>query len=119
MSFHQTGHIGRGRRRLSVVLVMIAAAPSVWEQAPKQSVPSPAFDVASVKVASDGELQEDREEIRSSPVGLTTRHASLASCIKWEYRLNDFQISGPAWLTSAKFDISQKLLRQPRKISCG
>src|ERR1051325_9338226 len=33
------------------------------------------------------------------------RHASLASCIKWAYQLNDFQISGPAWLGSAKFDI--------------
>ena len=87
---------------------MIAAAPSVWAQAPKQSVPAPAFDAASVKVAPAGEFQEDREEVRSSPVGLTMRHASLASCIKWAYRLHDSQISGPAWLSSAKFDILAK-----------
>jgi uncharacterized protein (TIGR03435 family) len=108
MSFHQTGHVDRGRRRLSVVLVMIAAAPSVLAQAPRQSVPSTGFDAASVKVAPASGFQEDREDIHSSPAGVTMRHASLASCIKWAYQLNDFQISGPAWLSSAKFDILAK-----------
>lgn len=108
MSFSQTRDIGRSRTRLSAVFVMAAAASSVWAQAPKPSVPPAAFDVASVKVATAGEVTEDREDIRSSPVSLTMRHASLASCIKWAYRLNDFQISGPAWLSSAKFDILAK-----------
>jgi uncharacterized protein (TIGR03435 family) len=98
----------RRRTRFSAVLVMAAAASSIWAQAPKQSVPLPAFDVASVKVATGGDFQEDGGEIRSSPVGLTIRHAGLASCIKWAYRLNDFQISGPVWLSSARFDILAK-----------
>jgi uncharacterized protein (TIGR03435 family) len=77
-------------------------------QSPKPSLPSPAFDVASVKLATAGEFQEDREDIRSSPTALTMRHVSFASCMKWAYRLNDFQISGPAWLSSTRFDLIAK-----------
>jgi uncharacterized protein (TIGR03435 family) len=33
---------------------------------------------------------------------------SLQSSIKWAYGLRDFQISGPGWLTSERYDISAK-----------
>lgn len=109
MALPPTGYIDRSRRRLfSAALVIATAPPSMWAQVPKTSVQLPVFDVASVKVATDDEFREDRDDIRSSPVGLTMRHASLASCIKWAYRLNNFQISGPAWLSSARFDILAK-----------
>src|SRR5207248_5078517 len=54
------------------------------------------------------ELEGDREDIRSSPGTLTMRQVSLNSCIKWAYGLNGFQISGPAWLGSDRFDIIVK-----------
>jgi len=92
----------------AAILMMFTAAP-FWAQSPKRSVTSPAFDVASVKSAAIGEFHEDREDIRRSPVTLTMRNVSLTSCIKWAYRLNAFQISGPDWLGSAKFDIVAKV----------
>jgi uncharacterized protein (TIGR03435 family) len=103
--FRQTRH---AKPRPSAMLIMVTCLPHIWAQLPNQSDPSPAFEVASVRVARTGEFQEDREDIRSSPGSLTMRHVSLNSCIKWAYGLNDFQISGPAWLDSEKFDIVAK-----------
>jgi uncharacterized protein (TIGR03435 family) len=73
-----------------------------------QSESIPAFEVASVKPAKPGDLSDDREDIRTSPGTLTMRHVSLRSCIQWAYRVNGFQISGPGWLGSDRFDITAK-----------
>jgi uncharacterized protein (TIGR03435 family) len=90
------------------ILTMTTGAPRLWAQSPNRPGASPKFEVASVKVSKTGDVQEDREDIRSSPGALTVRHASLKSCIKWAYDLNDFQISGPRWLSSDRFDIVAK-----------
>jgi uncharacterized protein (TIGR03435 family) len=88
-------------RRLlfSLTVMMMAGTPQLWTQS--------LFEVASVKASRTGEVQ-DSEDIRSSPGALTVRHATLNSCIKWAYGLNDFQIAGPAWLSSDRFDIVAK-----------
>jgi uncharacterized protein (TIGR03435 family) len=67
------------------------------------------FDVASVKPnrAGIGEGAPS-EKITASPGSLTMQNVSLQTCIKWAYALRDFQISGPAWLTSERYDISAK-----------
>jgi uncharacterized protein (TIGR03435 family) len=95
-------------RIIALAALAASMAPAMLAQASRSSVPSAAFDVASVRPATTGDFQDDREDIRSSPGTLTMRHVSLTSCLKWAYRLNDFQISGPSWLGSAKFDIVAK-----------
>src|SRR5580698_7072684 len=67
------------------------------------------FDVASVKPnrAGIGE-NAPREKITASPGSLTMQSVSLQTCIKWAYGLRDFQISGPGWLTSERYDIVAK-----------
>jgi len=69
------------------------------------------FEVASVKpnrVGSAGGESAPREKITASPGSLTMQSVSLQACIKWAYGLRDFQISGPVWLTSERYDIVAK-----------
>lgn len=69
------------------------------------------FEVASVKpnrVGSAGGESAPREKITASPGSLTMESVSLQTCIKWAYGLRDFQISGPVWLTSERYDIVAK-----------
>src|SRR5262249_4450114 len=37
-------------------------------------------------------------------VGFTATNNSLKQCIKWAYGIKDYQISGPAWLDSQRYD---------------
>ena len=36
------------------------------------------------------------------------RNVRLTSCIKWAYSVQDYQISGPGWLNTERFDIIAK-----------
>jgi uncharacterized protein (TIGR03435 family) len=69
------------------------------------------FEVASVKpnrVGNAGGESAPREKITASPGSLTMQSVSLQTCLKWAYGLRDFQISGPGWLTSERYDIVAK-----------
>ena len=90
------------------VLMLIAVGLVLSVSANAQSASNPVFDVASVRVAKPGDVQEDREDIRTSPGTLVMRHVSLKSCIQWAYGLSAFQLSGPDWLASDRFDITAK-----------
>src|SRR5947209_8611570 len=103
-----------GRRVLFAILIMVtgglvamdcADPPQIRAQSANRSGKLPVFEVASVNIAKTGDIQEDREDISSSLGSLTMRHVSLKSCMKWAYGVKDFQISGPAWLGSDRFDI--------------
>lgn len=69
-----------------------------------------AFEVGSVKPTkmSNIEATKGGEHIDSSPASLTMRGVSLATCLKWAYDVKDYQISGPAWMGSDRFDIVAK-----------
>jgi uncharacterized protein (TIGR03435 family) len=91
-----------GRRTACLLLTVIVIAPSMRAQ-------PPAFEVASVKSHKPAVLEgRDRESIDSVPGSLTIRNASLNSCIKWAYLVMEYQISGPTWLMSEKYDITAK-----------
>jgi uncharacterized protein (TIGR03435 family) len=71
---------------------------------------SPSFDVASVRtstLAGKGE-GSTREVIEFSPTTLTMRNVTLGSCIRWAYDFKAFQIVGPGWLSSDRYDIIAK-----------
>src|SRR5579864_1313729 len=90
------------RSCLLLIVLMLPLALGFLHSAPgrAQSPTKPVFDVATVKIVRAGDLQDDREDIRTAPGTLTMRHVSLKSCIQWAYGLSGFQISGPDWLGS-------------------
>jgi uncharacterized protein (TIGR03435 family) len=64
------------------------------------------FAVASVKPAlSEGKR---RQTVQSSPGSLIMANVTLATAIKWAYRIQDYQITGPGWIKDDRYDISAK-----------
>jgi uncharacterized protein (TIGR03435 family) len=71
----------------------------------------PGFDVASIKpgaLARAGGEGSLKESIQFSPQTLTMRNVSLSTCMQWGYRVKDYQISGPAWTGSERYDVFAK-----------
>jgi uncharacterized protein (TIGR03435 family) len=71
----------------------------------------PVFEVASVKVAETPQgrgLAALREDIGTSAGTLTMRNVKLSTCIRWAYGLNLYEISGPDWIDTQRFDITAK-----------
>jgi uncharacterized protein (TIGR03435 family) len=71
----------------------------------------PSFEVASIKVSQTPPgrgLASLREDINTDPARLTMGNVSLNSAIRWAYKLGVYEISGPDWLTTARFDIVAK-----------
>ena len=74
-----------------------------------QAQPPPQFEVAAVKSHPvDSSERRDNERLDSVPDRITIRNASLSSCLKWAYEIRDYQISGPAWLQTERYDIDAK-----------
>jgi uncharacterized protein (TIGR03435 family) len=79
--------------------------------------PPPAFEVASVKVSPNTPTGRDgggrgllggrggRGSIQVSPGSLTMRNVTLKNAIRWAYHVSEYQVSGPDWLDSARFNI--------------
>ena len=95
--------------RMSAVLVLAAGA--ALGQA---SAPGPVFEVASVKPAAP----LDASKIMSGQMHVGMRmdaarvdigSMSLADLIRVAYRVKPYQVSGPDWMTSERFDVLAKL----------
>jgi uncharacterized protein (TIGR03435 family) len=72
-----------------------------------------AFEVASIKLSD--KLSKfptpgmgAQEEIRASPGSLTMNNVTVESCLKWAYKVQDPQISGPDWIRADRFTIAAK-----------
>ena len=95
------------RRACAVALLglfLVVNPPQTRAQSP---APSLQFDVASVE-ASTLIAHDDTnpESIDISPGGrLTMRNVRLITCIRWAYRVQDSQISGPGWLSLERYDV--------------
>jgi uncharacterized protein (TIGR03435 family) len=91
------------RPRLLVVLAGIVAVVGVAH--------AQQFEVASIrpnKLDSSG-VEGRRINIETSPGNLTMRNVTLMSCIRWAYKVHDFQIlGGPSWRDADRFDILAK-----------
>jgi len=94
-------------RLLSLVILSAAAARAQ----------APAFDVASVKAAAKPEKQGvfcvvpctvgERFEVEGARVDI--RYFSIRKLIEAAYRLKSYQLAGPDWMDSQRFDIVAKL----------
>jgi uncharacterized protein (TIGR03435 family) len=92
----------------NVVLDMLrttAAACVALAAALGQSAP-PAFEVASVRSVKSG--LKDRKSMTADHGRLTYTNVSLQDCILAAYAIKPYQLSGPAWLDSDRYDIAAK-----------
>ena len=80
------------------LLVLFA---SIASAAPQTG--APAFDVASIRASQPG-----KEIIEPLPGSLTMRNIRLTAIIAWAYHVEEYQVSGPAWLNDARFDVLAK-----------
>src|SRR5579871_5459890 len=75
---------------------------------------SPSFEVASIKVSQTpapqgrGRGLGPREDVNTDPGRLTMSGVTLNTAIRWAYKLGVYEISGPDWISTARFDISGK-----------
>src|SRR4029077_8161217 len=81
---------------------------------------SPAFDVASVKPAAP--MSGGRIMVRMSggpgtpdPGQMTYTNVSLKQLIQSAYDVKGYQVSGPDWLDSERFDITAKVPKDTTK----
>jgi uncharacterized protein (TIGR03435 family) len=103
-------------RRFGFILL---AAPAI---VCSQTAPPPlAFDVASIRASAGsgggrggpmGRLPFGNQNIKITPDSVTMRAASLKSAIAWAYGVKDFQVNGPDWLDTQRFDIVAKAAGQ-------
>jgi uncharacterized protein (TIGR03435 family) len=73
------------------------------------AAPAPAFEVASVKPAPPpvgGKLIVD---MGGDPGMIDYKNVSLKTLIAQAYEVKEFQVSGPEWIDSARFDILAKM----------
>src|SRR5438552_2031413 len=71
-----------------------------------QSAVAPAaFEVASVKPNNSG---DGTSSFHTNNGNLRSSNVSLRDFVKWAYRVQDYQVLGPNWLTSQKYDIVAK-----------
>ena len=100
------------RRSLGTVAAGMAFAAWVaWGQTP---APAPAFEVASIKLSPP--LDVNALISGKMHVGMKTDAArvdigflSLADLLRIAYRVKPYQISGPDWMATQRFDIQAKM----------
>jgi len=88
-------------------LILFAATAAFGQSA---DAPAPAFDVASVKVSQPGTAggPRRRENIQVSPGTVTMRNVNLKSSIRWAWHVSEYQVTGPDWLDSERYEIAGK-----------
>jgi len=82
------------------------ASVALFAQAPPAR---PEFEVASIKPSADFEPRHVRVGLHVDGSLVSGASLSLANLIGLAYRLKNYQISGPEWMASQRFDINAKL----------
>jgi uncharacterized protein (TIGR03435 family) len=75
----------------------------------QQAAEKPKFEVAAIKTSDPN--PENPIFIGMSADGAMVKYTNitLRDCIRGAYRVRDFQIVGPDWMTKARFEINAKL----------
>ena len=106
------------RNRFVVAFVtglILVAGTAFGQTAPK----GPAFDVATVKPSAPLDMAKLAQQIQAGqapnlgpnigPSQATFNYMSLKELIALAYHLKPFQVTGPEWLASQRFDITAKM----------
>jgi uncharacterized protein (TIGR03435 family) len=67
----------------------------------------PAFDVASIVPTPAGVRVRTTYDV--TPSGIIYRGVTIGGCIEAAYQVSHFEVSGPAWLNTARFDITARM----------
>ena len=73
-----------------------------------QEPPSPAFEVASVKLSDNDSLRNSGPPFQVAHGALTTHGFALRACLVLAYQMGPAQIQGPDWLNNVRLDITAK-----------
>jgi uncharacterized protein (TIGR03435 family) len=71
----------------------------------------PAFETATVKPNVNHEVNGEgrpRGSINATPGYLAVQNSTLSQCLQWAYNLSAFQVAGPAWIESERYDIAAR-----------
>lgn len=91
---------------LAVLFLSLLAPPQGWSQ--EASAPLPEFEVASVKPNRSADAENGKgtwKATKGDEIKITIRNTSLRACIQQAFGVKDYQIVGPDWLKSERFDI--------------
>ncbi len=82
-----------------------------YEAFGQEAAAAQAFEVASVKPSLIGRAGGEgsrREKVDHTPGSLTMRNVSMKSAIQWAYGVKNYQVSGPGWIETERYDIAGK-----------
>ncbi|MGD0497307.1 MAG: TIGR03435 family protein [Bryobacteraceae bacterium] len=88
------------------VFCTVLASVAVFGQTPSAR---PEFEVASVKASAPDAPEQVRVGVRIDGAQVHIAYFSLKDYIRIAYRVKDYQVSGPEWLATERFDIDAKL----------
>jgi uncharacterized protein (TIGR03435 family) len=74
-----------------------------------QQPAAPTFEVASIKPSKPMGMNQMRIRMGADAGMLRYNNVSLKDCVRTAYRLKEFQVQGPDWMESERFDIEAKL----------
>jgi uncharacterized protein (TIGR03435 family) len=75
----------------------------------RQSGNKPAFEVASIKPSDPNPSNRMFTGMKADADMVRYTNITLKDCIPAAYRVRDFQIGGPDWMNSFRFEITAKL----------
>jgi len=84
--------------------ISVAVAAGVWAQ----SGPKPSFEAASVKVSPPSPVRDN--PILTGDAGRLEGHnVTLREIIREAYQIKEYQVSGPDWIGTQRFDLVAKI----------
>jgi len=92
-------------RSLRVSLFVLTACGAFAQSA------VPTFEVASVKADNLGAGEgagRGRQKITSDPGSLSMTNVTLKAAVGWAYHVRAYQVTGPGWIDSERYDIVAK-----------
>lgn len=92
--------------RICSALLLFFASLAAFAQS---AAPKAEFEVASVKPAGDTPPQQMAVGVHIDGAQVNCNYLSLKDYIRMAYRVKIYQVVGPDWMASTRFDISAKL----------
>jgi uncharacterized protein (TIGR03435 family) len=90
--------------RLLTMSMMVWTVAALAAQSP--SVAADVFEVASIRPNNSG---GPNMSLRRPPGSITATNTPASALILMAYQLQPFQLDGPDWLTSARFDVTARM----------
>ena len=93
------------------IVPLLALASGTARPGAAQVPSAPEFAVASVRsnrAGNAGGEGSEKEKITVTPTSLTMWNVTLRSSLLWAYDMRDYQVAGPGWLSSERYDIAAK-----------